>query len=73
MVKTKKISKNDKIGDILAMHPNLAEIFLGMGFHCLGCPMSQMETLEQGCMAHGMSKKEIEDFIEKLNKKFLKK
>jgi hybrid cluster-associated redox disulfide protein len=37
------------------------------GLHCIGCHMSAYETIEQGCLAHGFSKKEIDDLIKKLN------
>jgi len=71
-IKSNKISKNEKIGKILKEHPEIAEILLEHGFHCLGCPMSSMETLEQGCKAHGMSEKEITILLEKMNKKTFK-
>jgi hypothetical protein len=31
--------------------------------------MAMEETIEDGCMAHGMSKKETEELIKQLNKK----
>jgi len=37
--------------------------------HCIGCPAAAMETLEEGCLAHGMDKKQIDNLIKKLNKK----
>ena len=72
MANTKKISGKEMIGEILDKNPETVEIFMKSGFHCLGCPMSRMETLEQGCKAHGMSDKEIIAFIGKLNKKLKK-
>ena len=42
----------------------IAEILLKSGMHCIGCPSSQMESLEDACMVHGIS---IEDVLEKLN------
>ena len=35
-----------------------------MGMHCLGCPASQMETLEEACGVHGI---DVEEVVEKLN------
>jgi hybrid cluster-associated redox disulfide protein len=35
-----------------------------MGMHCLGCPASRGETLEEACMVHGINPDEL---IEKLN------
>ena len=43
------------------------------GLHCLGCHMAALETVEQGCQAHGMSDKEIDDLIREVNKAATKK
>ena len=40
------IDKNMKIGDLLEIAPEKAEILINAGMHCLGCPASQAETLE---------------------------
>lgn len=59
-----KITKNTVIGDILDMDPTLAPYFIEMGMHCLGCPASRGETLEQACQVHGVS---ADDLLKKLN------
>lgn len=64
-----KITKKSLIGNVLKKKPELAEILLGSGMHCVGCPMMSMETIEQGCKAHGMSDKEIDKLVKSLNKK----
>lgn len=48
-----EIKKNSIIGDVLDKYPETAEIFLGIGMHCLGCPASRGETIEEACMVHG--------------------
>lgn len=63
-----KITKDMGVNEILMIKPEVADLLLEAGMHCLGCPMAQMETLEQGCLAHGMSEKEINNIVEKLNK-----
>ncbi|MDO8622934.1 MAG: DUF1858 domain-containing protein [archaeon] len=65
---TKKITKNMSMHEILNSNPDAAEILFKSGMGCVGCPAAQMETLEQGCLAHGMSKKQIDEIIKKLNK-----
>ena len=65
----KQISPSTNLNEILEINPNAGEILFDAGMHCLGCGMSQMENLEQGCLAHGMSKKEIKKLGERLNKK----
>jgi len=64
-----EITKNTKISEILRYREDLIEDLLEIGLGCVGCPMAQMETIEQGLKAHGASDKEVEQVIEKLNKK----
>ncbi len=59
-----KIEKDTKIGEIVENAPEKVEILLDAGMHCLGCPASQAETLEEACLVHGI---EVEELIEKLN------
>lgn len=58
------ITKDTIIGDILDMDQSTAPYFLEMGMHCLGCPASRGETVEQACAVHGVSPDAL---IEKLN------
>ena len=53
---------------LLFHKPELAGMLLSSGMGCMGCPMAQMETIEEGCRAHGMNDKEIDELIERLNK-----
>ena len=48
------ITKDTIIGDILDVAPQTAPIFLSIGMHCLGCPSSRGETVEEACMVHGV-------------------
>lgn len=58
------ITKDTIIGDILDIAPETAPAFLSIGMHCLGCPASRNETVEQACMVHGVS---TEELLEQLN------
>jgi len=58
------IEKTTKIGELLELAPEKANILLEAGMHCLGCPASQNETIEEACAVHGI---EVEGLIEKLN------
>lgn len=60
-----KFNKDTQIGEILEVAPEKAEILLEVGMHCLGCPASQMETLEEACDVHGI---DVNEVLEKLNK-----
>ena len=48
------ITKDMIIGDLLMQEnaEDIADVLMGAGMHCLGCPSSQMETLEEACMVH---------------------
>lgn len=59
------IDKNMRIGDLLEVAPEKAEILLNAGMHCLGCPASQAETLEEACEVHGI---DVEELVAELNK-----
>ena len=59
------ITKDTIIGDILDIAPETAPLFMAIGMHCLGCPASRGETVEEACMVHGI---EVEELLEELNK-----
>ncbi|HHU04419.1 MAG: DUF1858 domain-containing protein [Saccharofermentanales bacterium] len=59
-----KITKDMMISDILRVDPGLAPVLMGVGMHCLGCPASQAETLEQAAMVHSV---DVDVLVQKLN------
>ena len=59
-----KIEKTMKIGELLEVAPDKAELLLEAGMHCLGCPASQAETIEEACMVHGI---DVDELIAILN------
>ena len=59
-----QITKESIIGVTLDIAPETAPIFLSIGMHCLGCPSSRGETVEQACMVHGV---EVEELLAKIN------
>lgn len=67
------IKKSMRIGEITMKHPKAIPIMLKAGLHCIGCQIAGMETLEQGCLAHGMNEKEIKKLVEEMNKELKKK
>lgn len=68
-MKNKPITKNTKLNEVLKMNEKAAEILFESGLMCIGCPMSMQETIEQGCLAHGMNNADIEKLLKKINKK----
>lgn len=59
-----KITKDSIIGDVLDKFPQTAEMFFSIGMHCLGCPASRGETIEEACMVHGA---DVDALINALN------
>lgn len=58
------ITKQSLIGDILDMDESTAPFFMEMGMHCLGCPASRGESLEEACVVHGV---DVEEMVQQLN------
>ena len=59
------ITKDTMIGQLLKDKPEAAEILFQYGMGCIGCPSSQMETLEQAAAVHGI---DLEELLKSLNK-----
>lgn len=59
-----KVTNDTIIGDILDYDASTSEYFMEMGMHCLHCPSSRGESLEQACMVHGV---DVNELVEKLN------
>ena len=64
MKKKLEFKKTMTIDEVLRLDPNVQSILLGFGLHCLGCPCSRAETLEQASIVHGI---DIDLLMEKLN------
>ena len=54
------ITKDMTIGELLDVDINIAPILMSAGMHCIGCPASQGETLEEAAMVHGIDASVIE-------------
>ncbi len=59
-----KIDKDMTIGELVAKYPESIEVLMSFGMGCVGCPASQMETLEEAAMVHGF---DINELLEALN------
>ena len=62
-----QVTKQTQIGEMLQKDMGIAAILMAAGMHCVGCPASQMESLEEACMVHGMDAdmltKRINDYL----------
>ena len=59
-----RIEKETIIGEVLDIAPHAAPLFFAIGMHCLGCPHSRGETVEEACMVHGVY---CDSFLTQLN------
>lgn len=58
------ITKEMIIGDVLDMYPETAPYFMAIGMHCLGCPHSRGESIEEACAVHGT---DADELVERIN------
>ena len=58
-----EVNEKTLIGEIVMNHPEAMDVLLGIGMHCLGCPASQMESLEDACMVHGFDPAQVVEAI----------
>ena len=63
----KTVSKDMIISDLIQVDPNIVAILMRAGMHCIGCPASQGESLEEAAMVHGLDAdvvlKSIQDYL----------
>jgi len=64
MSKQPKFTKDSMLVDIVNEDKKYAQILMGFGLHCFGCPLSQMETLEEASEVHGI---DLDFMLKKLN------
>ncbi len=58
------VTKKSLIGEVLARDIGTAQFFIEIGMHCLGCPSSQGESIEEACMVHGT---DADELVRKIN------
>ena len=59
------VTKKSVIGDVLDFDPETVQFFFAIGMHCLGCPASRGESIEDACAVHGTNADEL---VEQINK-----
>jgi hybrid cluster-associated redox disulfide protein len=65
-----RISKDMIIADMLQIDPGIAAVLMASGMHCVGCPASQGESLEEAAAVHGL---EADQLVENVNDYLSKK
>jgi hybrid cluster-associated redox disulfide protein len=62
-----KITKDTGFSEVLEKYPKTATVMLKHGLHCIGCHAASFETIEQGCIAHGMKDEDIKKLLKEMN------
>ena len=62
-----EITKKTTMGQLLSYDRGVAIVLMQAGMHCIGCPSSIHESLEEACMVHGISADEL---LANINKYF---
>ena len=61
------VTKDMTIGDVVNKYPETASVMLSYGLHCVGCSVNPYETIENGCLGHGIDEKTIDKLIKDIN------
>ena len=59
-----EITKDIVIGELIMIDKGIIPILMNAGMHCIGCPSSQGETLEEAAFVHGI---DAESLVEEIN------
>ena len=62
-----KFTKDMRVGEIIALFPNAANIMTEYGMHCSSCSIGAVETLEEGCQIHGFSEEVLDELLDDIN------
>ena len=65
-----RVTKDTIIGEVIQIDAGVIPILMGAGMHCVGCPSSAGETLEEAAMVHGIDSdmlvEEIQSYLQSL-------
>lgn len=67
---TVNITKKMTMGELLSIDRGVAVVLMNAGMHCIGCPSSIGESLEEACMVHGI---EVDELLKNINEYFANK
>ena len=60
-----RVTKEMTMGELLQTYyeqcPEIVDVLTGLGMHCIGCPSSQGESIEEAAMVHGIEPQELVD------------
>ena len=57
------VTKEMTIGEVLKLDRHTAPIFMSFGMHCLGCPVSTGESIQDAAAVHGVDAGKLVDAL----------
>jgi len=57
------VNKEMTIGEVLTVDRRTAPIFMSFGMHCLGCPVSTGESIQDAAAVHGVDADKLVDAL----------
>lgn len=67
-IQKNQVTSDMTIGEVVLKYPMAAQVMLSYGLHCIGCHVNIYETIEQGVLGHGMTKKDVDKMLRAINK-----
>lgn len=67
VTKEKRITKDHNLGDLVLAYPEVAEVLLDHGLHCVGCGAMHFDTIEAGAKLHGFTDEEVDELVLRIN------
>ncbi len=68
-MESQKVTKDMTIGEVVNKYPESSTIMLSYGLHCVGCAVNPYESIENGCLGHGIDENTINKLVHEINKK----
>ncbi len=55
------------VSQLMELYPQTKDILAEYGLHCFSCAFNALETLEEGCLAHGFDERDLENLLQDVN------
>ncbi|MFC1503983.1 DUF1858 domain-containing protein [Spirochaetota bacterium] len=62
-----EITKNMTFQEVLQKKPKAAYVMMKYGLHCIGCHISEFESVEDGCRSHGIADDTVNTMLAEIN------
>jgi len=63
----KKITKDMNLAEVVLKYPDVAEVLVDYGLHCVRCVLNTFDTIETGAKIHGLTEDEMNEMMKRVN------